>query len=888
MEELTIPAELKLPKEYTKWWPNQADSVDEIVASGKKVYLLDAPVGSGKSLVAIAAHRRFSTMDEVLGRMTDEEEKIRCIYLTRTIQLQNQILEHFPARMVKGRSNYSCLERPKDFPAVTAADCPGKKCDGCLYTINKRLAVKAPLAVLNDAYYLAEVNGPGQFRDANLVVLDEIDSLESVLMDFIKFTVSERQCKKYGLQPPKNVDSLSEWRSWAQFAQFGVAGFVHDLKSQLPMDFNMWSLTDIDNNRDITRAESFSEHLTLFINEVNDSWILDYDPKTKAGWMVTFKPVTVAAYAEKYLFRFGKRFLGMSGTILDPQILADDLGIEDYEYRRLDSTFPVANRLIRYRPVANLTYNQMATERPKLLAEVARLVNLYPNDNVLVHTVSYPIANYLMEMLPTAGVSDSRLITHNGDNRADQLDLFKNSRGLIMISPSFDRGVDLPGDECLVPGTLVRTSKGYKSIEDIKVGDRVLTHKGKFRKVTATLKREYKGLLSDIETYGGYHHKITGEHPVRVTSGFPRKVAQEVWLPAKQLTKGVRSILPIPQENRCFKTLGVKYPTGHRSSSHVSQAWESSPAFWRLAGLWAAEGNICISKRPPVKHGGAHRAVYEVVFNFGKDEKETLARETCQLVNSILGNKTPEPYVYGSNGCRVAFKNAPFAIWLKRNVGLGAHNKKVPVRISLGGSQEEKRAFVSGVFDGDGYHNEDSYELGIVAPQLALGVRDLLLSLGQPTGVNERNRVWRVRYNDKQPKKNYARITKNKLLTRIRSVKTEQYSGPVFNLSVEKDESYCLVGLCVHNCRVQIICKMPYMSLNDKQVKARMAMVRGQRWYNLRAIQTVMQMSGRIVRSPTDVGTTYILDRQFDSLFARTRQLIPKWWQEAIVREEIK
>lgn len=42
------------------------------------------------------------------------------------------------------------------------------------------------------------------------------------------------------------------------------------------------------------------------------------------------------------------------------------------------------------------------------------------------------------------------------------------------------------GFPCFVAGTQVYTHKGYKNIEDIRVGDMVLTHKGRFRAVTET------------------------------------------------------------------------------------------------------------------------------------------------------------------------------------------------------------------------------------------------------------------------------------------------------------------------------------------------------------------------------------------------------------------
>lgn len=39
------------------------------------------------------------------------------------------------------------------------------------------------------------------------------------------------------------------------------------------------------------------------------------------------------------------------------------------------------------------------------------------------------------------------------------------------------------GSPCFIPGTKIMTSNGYKNIEDIKVGDLVLTHKNRYMPV---------------------------------------------------------------------------------------------------------------------------------------------------------------------------------------------------------------------------------------------------------------------------------------------------------------------------------------------------------------------------------------------------------------------
>lgn len=53
------------------------------------------------------------------------------------------------------------------------------------------------------------------------------------------------------------------------------------------------------------------------------------------------------------------------------------------------------------------------------------------------------------------------------------------------------------GFPCFEAGTLVMTDRGYKCIEDIRAGERVLTHKGRFRPVVRPMKH---GATGDVET----------------------------------------------------------------------------------------------------------------------------------------------------------------------------------------------------------------------------------------------------------------------------------------------------------------------------------------------------------------------------------------------------
>ena len=442
MEE--TPWELGLPKKFKFWRDGQAEAIDSIVQSGKQVYLLDAPTGTGKTVIGVGAYAKVGLIQATIDKMAGREDRYRCIYITRTKQLQDQILAEFPmARTVKGRSNYFCLERPNEFPEFTAADCNNQSCQGCPYKIAKSAALSSPLAVLNDSYFLSETNGPGSFSGATLLIIDEVDSLESALMGFIQFTVSQRQIKRLQLTPPQNPGSFDVWLPWADKAKITVAEGIEILSRQLEGSHpSEWSDIEVEMQKQVARLTSFLNKLNLFTKEVNDSWVFDFI--RPADWQVIFKPVQVGEYAGRYLWQHGERVLGMSGTIFEPQLLANELGLEDWDYSRMESPFPVENRPIYFKPVANLTRKHMDQELPKLGIEVKSLLDRYCDSRILVHTVSYRIRDYLMGNLP-----QHRLITHSTEDRDKKLETFRNSRDpLVMISPSFDRGVDLPQEAC--------------------------------------------------------------------------------------------------------------------------------------------------------------------------------------------------------------------------------------------------------------------------------------------------------------------------------------------------------------------------------------------------------------------------------------------------------
>ena len=76
-----------------------------------------------------------------------------------------------------------------------------------------------------------------------------------------------------------------------------------------------------------------------------------------------------------------------------------------------------------------------------------------------------------------------------------------------------------PNRNCFVAGTGVTTDHGVVPIENIQVGDRVLTASGRYETVVRTMVRLYKGPMVSLKVLGlGEPVSMTADHPVQLLS----------------------------------------------------------------------------------------------------------------------------------------------------------------------------------------------------------------------------------------------------------------------------------------------------------------------------------------------------------------------------------
>ena len=80
--------------------------------------------------------------------------------------------------------------------------------------------------------------------------------------------------------------------------------------------------------------------------------------------------------------------------------------------------------------------------------------------------------------------------------------------------------------------------------------------------------------------------------------------------------------------------------------------------------------------------------------------------------------------------------------------------------------------------------------------------------------------------------------------------------------------------------RFQIIVKLPFLSLGDGRVK-RKSDIDGD-WYINQMFLTLLQSSGRSIRSENDWAETYILDASFKYFFNKYKKNLPKWFIDRV------
>ena len=444
--------------------PGQDEAIRLILDSTKKVVVICAPTGSGKSLI---------------GMMVGAAHEKAC-YLCSSKQLQRQLMDDFPeARAMMGRSNFACNQDPQNRNADLCVHTTATPCNlkgDCDYEVHKRAALSHPLQILNYHYFLTEGNYVGNFAGYPMIIGDEADVLEGLLTDFIELRLSKARLDSLSLVPPRYrtataQSGLSSWREWAaEEGAIKIKARMDKLRGRITTLKPDAAFTHQDKLavREYKSLEALLAKLAMFTSHMDESWIFQEQKNSRGrvdGWV--FQPTWLTpALSQEYFFQHGDRFLFMSATFPPRTVLAQMVGLNpgDIDYLELPSTFPTSNRPVLLQPVANMSHKSYEEELPKLVKEICRILDKHPHERGVIHTVSWKLNEAIRKL------GDPRFIFHNSIDKDEVLERFSESANGVFVSPSSTRGLDLPDDLCRF---VIIAKAPFQSLGDKLVASRV-------------------------------------------------------------------------------------------------------------------------------------------------------------------------------------------------------------------------------------------------------------------------------------------------------------------------------------------------------------------------------------------------------------------------------
>lgn len=448
-----------LPAWVTALRPTQVDAVREIIElfdSGVDVVYCDAPVGAGKTLIGELVRRELAARGMVKQSM----------YMCSDKALQDQFVRDFPeARVLKGRGNYSTLTGP--YPRITAEDCtatgaksPCRWCPRkheCPYQEAKAAAQSAEVAVFNTSYMLHAMNFTDSFPKFDLVIADECDMLEGALIGFIEYEVPRWIAHMLGLEAPRKAVRKPTLIGWLHDTastcgdHLSEHGETMDVKQRNRMRAFMLESKAVAEmlQRDVDSAAAHEDDDSD--GDASGHWIRDYGDDRNPVEVLRLRPVKVDQYGAKNLWKHGRKWLLMSGTIISSGEMSDSLGLPlEYATVVVPSSFPVENRPIILAPVADVTYRGVREEGAleKVAYAIEQIAEAY-DGRILVHTVSYANTKFLYDAVKVER-GRPKVMYAAAREKNDALAEYLRKPGAVLFAPSMDRGVDLMGDKCEV------------------------------------------------------------------------------------------------------------------------------------------------------------------------------------------------------------------------------------------------------------------------------------------------------------------------------------------------------------------------------------------------------------------------------------------------------
>lgn len=435
--------------------------IEKAFNTGKKFVVCCAPTGSGKSFIAKtlanASTMPSKTFEQLIrsydaykmdfdGNYSYEQEckdepAFGTFALTITKSLQDQYQELFnDTNLLKGKTNYVC-DVDKNYDAelapCTFAPTLRDNCwaeNRCPYYNARNEAMLANFAALNYKMFLSL---PSHIKQKNFLICDEASELEDELIRQFSAEINYEKLDNYNISCDILVtDNRDRAYNWIGVL---LENITNELTAFLNKANKKQNLIPQSEKIKYQFLKNMHRSLTIISTHWHEcEFVIDIDSKR-----VILTPLH-ANTLSKYIFNHGEKVVLMSATIIDHKHFAKSLGITDYEYVEVDSTFDPAKSPIYISSKYKLNYKTLNNALPGICEQIRTIIDHHKTDKGIIHTHSNDITSFIKDRLK----SNKRLLCRDTNNTNEEI-LKIHSESVeptILVSPSLVYGIDLKDD----------------------------------------------------------------------------------------------------------------------------------------------------------------------------------------------------------------------------------------------------------------------------------------------------------------------------------------------------------------------------------------------------------------------------------------------------------
>jgi Rad3-related DNA helicase len=427
------------------------NAIEKAFAEGYVNVLLEAPVGSGKSAIAVAAAKFYGEAHVLTPRKS----------------LQDQYVDDFGQEelvMMKGRGSYPCTVEasPAEYKRVikiiheggTLRMSPGtESCavgpclaskevltacteEGhgpCPYHVALNTAQNVKTVVHNLHSFIFQAYFANRFERRKLLVIDECHEIENTIRSF-----AERKIKLPCVVTDESLEETEEFKT---------------LEDWVP-----WFLKYTGQFTDANGSTTKPSDRTVYLNTIKSLQLLSDKFGEKFVPSVTkepaynrtlfsFTPERVGDLVNAFLLNFGEKRLLMSGTIYNKSQFCSDNGLNPDQtcFIRTGSTFPKETRPIYLKKdyMVDTSHANWDANFKEMIEKIESIMDIFDDVKGLIHTPSYEASRTIYEAL----AHTDRMIHHSKDDLQIKLaDFYASTDPQVFLSPVCQQGVDFKYD----------------------------------------------------------------------------------------------------------------------------------------------------------------------------------------------------------------------------------------------------------------------------------------------------------------------------------------------------------------------------------------------------------------------------------------------------------